>query len=833
MTYQPFLISNFATGFDRERQPWLLPTDAQDQLLDGFVYRGVWEKREGYTQFANGQRGGFPLTESRMVHTVTLTPTSGAIDGANHTYTFTLPVPPPSEPIRRGGVRAIGSNPIQLIQDNGIGGTRSGSNGTIGTTITYVLPAPLTITVTFTTAPTMGSSVTMQVDLHQGLPVMGVMNFYNEDELTQLIVADTTYVNRYEPTTNTLQDISPTVLLTGTNINFMSWANYDDSSGDPRLLFVNNKDPIQQYDGTSVTPFPAFTEAGPPVTTGSPAAYNTGNGTAGPYAWLTPVPVVPGTVTIVTGAQTVTDDGFGNLKGAGSGTIIYSTGVTSVTFNAALGMGDAITIAYTPMTTAIDTCLHLFQFQDRLVLLYPTINSKRFGKTILISGTGIYGDVFFQSFTNPSGTEVSVTGSGAITISDDSFLNSADFNRDDLIFFTQLCTWILKFTGNDAEPFDVSKIDSSRGTLAPYGTISYLNLTTGESPRGFIGCDGYSVQRTDNKIPRYSYDDINLDHFNLCFAGTVDEDRDHYLIHPSPSAVKSDRILISNYEEFNYSIYRIALSCMGNFFSTVDITWADLAIFNSWEEMAVQYSTWDAFSYQSDTPIGIGGGHRGEIVELNVTQSQDYPVAIRGISGNSFALAVTTDFNQYAVGDYIYLSGMLGSVEINNKQGFITAVADSYNFTLQLDNDPAIVPSAYTANTGLAAKVIEFDCLTKRLNPFCETDNKVRCGWCYFYVSTTGTLLTDEEGAPVEAELKVRVLVNDTDTPTTLSAPNINYYTINLSSHDAGNGVKKWCKIWINQTARFVQFQVFNNQAGAKVQIQAIMPGFAPVGRLV
>jgi len=41
MNYQGYLIANFGTGLDKERQPWLLPDDAQFELLDGFVYRGV------------------------------------------------------------------------------------------------------------------------------------------------------------------------------------------------------------------------------------------------------------------------------------------------------------------------------------------------------------------------------------------------------------------------------------------------------------------------------------------------------------------------------------------------------------------------------------------------------------------------------------------------------------------------------------------------------------------------------------------------------------------------------------------------------------------------
>ena len=119
------------------------------------------------------------------------------------------------------------------------------------------------------------------------------------------------------------------------------------------------------------------------------------------------------------------------------------------------------------------------------------------------------------------------------------------------------------------------------------------------------------------------------------------------------------------------------------------------------------------------------------------------------------------------------------------------------------------------------------------MNPFAENDQKVRCGWLYLYMTTTGTILTDVEGNPIDAILKVRVITNDTEQPTDLTVPNGNYYEVNLTSHQEVNGIKKWVKIWINQTARFIQLELSNNQAGANVQIQALMPGFAPVGRLI
>ncbi len=113
--YDGYLIANFETGFDRERQPWLLPDDAQFQLLDGYVYRGVWQKREGYSQYATGQKGGALYCESRMVHRVTAEAYSTG-NGTKGPYTHTEA----NLPVRRGTVTITAGG--QTAVDDGVGG---------------------------------------------------------------------------------------------------------------------------------------------------------------------------------------------------------------------------------------------------------------------------------------------------------------------------------------------------------------------------------------------------------------------------------------------------------------------------------------------------------------------------------------------------------------------------------------------------------------------------------------------------------------------------------------------------------------------------------------
>lgn len=726
MSYQSFLIANYSTGFDRELQPWLLPNDAFVDLLDGYVYRGVTYKRDGYSGFANGIKSIY--CESRMVHQIANAAMTGAIDGVNTTYTINA-----TPPLRRGTFTVNGSNPVQSVTDNGVGGFTGDGTGTIN----YTTGA---VSVTFNAAPVALSTVTATYDYHQGLPVMGVMNYYPNNNTRQLVVVDTSYVNRYDPATDRLVDISPATPYNGSSQDFFSWVNYPTAADAPRLLFCNgdSADVIQQYDGTTVTNYaPTF---------------------------------APGTL---------------NAR-------------------------------------------QIFNVRDRLVLFQTYENGTFFPRRIRISGTGANCDVFDNT----------ATGAGFIDIPDNTFFYGAAFNRDDVLFYTESSTWMMKYTGNDVTPFILEKIDGSRGSKAAFSVISYLNRTLAASPRGLIISDGYQVERMDNNIPEFAFNSINNEYFESCFSGFLDEDRDVYLLYPSigdvrpplVNAISSDRILVINFEEDNYAVYRIPLSSLGNFQISFDVLWTDLTAANNfpnWDSLAAKYGNWNSFPLTKGVPVSIGGGHKGEIWRLNDTQSEDNPQKIRAISIiDSQTLRVTTDWNNYNIGDYIVFEALGGMVELNDKQAAIKAINTNYTtFDVEIDTDNL---SAYTSG-GSASKVIPFSALSKKLNPFVEGDKKLRCGWIYFYVSVAETHLTDSSGETVPAFLDIDVITNDTNVN---SVPTFTY-RVDCSNLQNEIGSKKWVKIWINQTARFLQFRMRNNQAGAKIQVHAMMPGLQPTGRLV
>jgi hypothetical protein len=828
MTYTPYLIANYSTGLDKQLQPWLSPDDSQQELLDGYVYRGTMSKREGYNYFATGERGGAPYRESRIVHSLVDVPMVGAIDGTNRVFTLAG-----TAQIARGSITVTGSNPTQVLVDNGLGTFTGDGVGTVN----YITGS---ISVTLTVAPIVASTVTITYSFMPDLPVMMSASYINNINIRELIVCDTAYVNRYNSTLNILQDITTTP-YTGNKFNFFTWVNYADGEGTPRLLFSNNKDNIQQYDGSVVSDYTYMMESSFPV----------------------PNPV-----------------------------------------------------------TAL-TCASMVEMKDRLILLRTTETSSDgtiiYGKRIRISGTGVNSDDF----------RTSATGAGFIDIPDATWINGAAFNRDDLIIFTEQSTWVLKYTGNDTVPFVLLKIDESRGCDATFAVITYLNKTSAVSKRGLIITDGYVVERQDQKIPDFTFNEINngadsnQSYFSLCFAGSVDADRDHYLIYPPQGEVESKRILVTNYDEENYSNYRLPLSCMGTFQTSFNVTWDDLLSFPTWDAMAAAYGSWYSFSYTDGVPFSIGGGHHGEIWRLGVTEAEDNIVRIYNITViDDQTIEVTTDWNNYIDGgtsntdptlgaDYIFITGVVGMIEINDQQFPVTTIIS--NNVFQLDVSTAVTPyipatefGAYVSG-GRAQRVIPFYSLFKQFNPFIMMDKKVRCGWIYMYVDASSssllrkiaisgitksspcvvttlvphgfanleqvsfsgivgmtelnntqafiTLLSPTTfslngvdstgfttyvsggyaGVKEKSKILIDVLTNDRNPDDFTQLVNLsqNPYQGNCSNLAFEDGAKKWYKVYINQVGKFIQFLFRNAQAGAKINIQATMPGFQPVGRII
>lgn len=883
MSFAPYTMFDYRDGLVKNRQDWIIPDGAFAALFDGFVHHGVLRGREGYSPFAVGGEGGAPYCESRIVSELLEVPMNGTIDGMNATFTLTL-----ETPVRRGTIVVEGADPAQTLTDDGLG-ELTGAGGSTGT-IDYTTGA---LSVTFGTAP--DTSVVVSYDFHPGLPVMMIANFTTSTNVQQMLVADTRYINRYNGSTNRLNDFTPTAAITdvtmaspavvtsvahelytgqrvyiyntgisgidndeyvitrltadtfslngstaastsitgtikklfsGGAADFFHWDNYPNAANVNRLLFTNNVDPIQEYDGSSVFPYEF--------------------------------------------------DADFDFKDNGGSVNVQNL-----------------------------RCLRLHFFKDRLVLLNVTwfdvnLNALReIPRGIKISGTGSSADDF----------NVTATGAGEINLPDQYWINSSELNGDDLLILSQKNAWSLQYTGNDIVPFVPKRIDHTRGSDAPMGTHTYLNRTVCASRRGLVITDGYQMNEYDELIPDFVFDEVDNENFNRVFAGSEDKDKHNYLIYPSTGSQsedgESDRILIVNFEEGNICTYRIPLSCMGQFEDFFEITWQDLGQFASWTEWSAQYETWDSNAYSKNAIRTIGGGHHGEIVRLNADESVDGIVKIRGAT-NANPCVLTTDFNSFVVGDIVFVNAVQGMSGLNGVLSQVQARTDNSVTLSEIDTTSTSTWGTYTEG-GEIFRIIPFEATTKKFNPFFNTGQGVRVGWMYLYFSTTdsqsfgqfvsisnvsisaegvvtvttsspcnlttgdevfirgitGTTELNEEyfsttansstqftlngidgtsytpyvsGGVVKsrnvAKIFVDVLANDTEQLSQGQAWAGTSLGIVLSNREGVTQEKMWKKFYIGQSGNFVQFRIRNSDYLTNIRIHAMILGLAPRGGL-
>lgn len=235
MDYQSFPVSNFRTGLDSAVKPWLLPVDAFQTILNGYIHDGVTYKRAGMQEFGE------------LVHYETVIVNITA--GPGNIAIFELGAV---------GTLAVGTR----IQLNGAaGGSFSSLNGT-EYTISVLIPPfiqlfkPDGTTETVPAGVYTGSSASLSI--FPELPVMGLRTFVNPGNERLLLAMDTRRACLFDATINAFQPLDTADVFSGDNTNFFASATYGRTGAftTPAIFFTNNLDNMRFYQsGTTTTAF--------------------------------------------------------------------------------------------------------------------------------------------------------------------------------------------------------------------------------------------------------------------------------------------------------------------------------------------------------------------------------------------------------------------------------------------------------------------------------------------------------------------------------------------------------------------------------------------------
>jgi len=601
---QPFLIGEAKTGLFNYLEPWQRPLDAFEPLDNAFVYRGSIQKRAGFSVFG------------RMPYEDVIAVGNG---GMNYSGTLlTVPISPGSLVITDG---------IETFTDTGLGTlTRTPVSG--GTnTINYTTGA---WSIQFNNNVTAGTLITASYVPQTTSPraIMGIKMWTNESTGGyKSIIMDTRRAAEYVDSTQT----------------------YIPINGVSQVIY--------QGDGTT-----------PTITVGT--------------GWIALAPytsgLAPFSISITDGTSTITDDGAGNLSAsvnfAAGGTVNYTTGAIHLVFTSAPAITVSITLTatltgdyftgttsnffnainwqgqmymtnnvdpitlYNGLTTPgtlsrppfsitqanraafinnIGTCLDIDVYKNRILVQRPIIINDGAGNGLAPQS------IRYSAILNPTNLVADVAGNGGeLSAPTDDFIQSSEFLRDQLIVFFTNTTWTFRYTGSDFDPFRWDKINASKSTSAPYGTIDYDERVTAMGSKGLIACDGVNVQRYDVSVID-QFLDINQNAFPQCFGLRFDTLNQSWMLYPSMenNASLSDKVLVYNIIESTWATYSLPLSCLGLYFISRDVTWNDFAVgtplgtaYPNWDSADIP---WNNYLTQGRAPTLLGGSFNGYIYQMN------------------------------------------------------------------------------------------------------------------------------------------------------------------------------------------------------------------------
>lgn len=306
----------------------------------------------------------------------------------------------------------------------------------------------------------------------------------------------------------------------------------------------------------------------------------------------------PGTIFITDGTTTVSfgaaSAGVGTMTGAGgifaSGSIVYATGVVTLTFNGSTS-DTSLSISGTLTTPTSSTGGYFtgnntnffnwinwqptdpVNFVTSVSYLYVTNNVD---PVTLFDGTNLSRPIFYvnsaftdyitktldvtvyknrllmirptlNSTTNPLNQSIyysalfnpfnfinDIAGNGGqLTAASGDIIQSAEPLRDAFIVFFSSSTWIFRYTGFDLNPFRWDKINSSKNNSVPYGTFTYDEKVTSLGSTGFIACDGANVDRYDINIIDYYETKISGQYYGQCYSTRYDNLNQAWMLYVS------------------------------------------------------------------------------------------------------------------------------------------------------------------------------------------------------------------------------------------------------------------------------------------------------------
>jgi len=200
------------------------------------------------------------------------------------------------------------------------------------------------------------------------------------------------------------------------------------------------------------------------------------------------------------------------------------------------------------------------RFGERINFFVPTLGGQIDPQAILYSairsGTG----------ANFNGDKFNTAGSGLLAADTKEYIQGVVVLGDTIVLNFSESNWTIQKTSDVFNPYFIKRIASAIGTSAPYSSVSWGNEVVSIGRDGIISTDLRNTVRIDNKISRFTADEIEPGEFNQTYGGLNKQNNQFmwsYVSSTSGDFDNENRILVNNFEEGSWSIYNARFSVFG------------------------------------------------------------------------------------------------------------------------------------------------------------------------------------------------------------------------------------------------------------------------------
>jgi hypothetical protein len=286
------------------------------------------------------------------------------------------------------------------------------------------------------------------------------------------------------------------------------------------------------------------------------------------------------------------------------------------------------------------------------------------------AGVNIFNRCRFSAIGNPIATNAwrsDIFGQGGIIDAPtNEQIISATFLNNTLIVAFENTTWQLRYVGEYGLPFIWERIASDLGSVSTFSPVLFNDHILAIGDKAIVAQTTNRVERIDLNIPDQIFDFQTVENNalyrvqgirdyqkELVFWSFVyaEEDADD----AGDLAIFPNRVLVYNYRNQTWAIFRDNVTAFGLFQTNNNITWGSQTIL--WGDPKV---LWGDIDDQTYFPFIISGNQEGFIHKYGYTFPDEASLSITGISFNATTGVTTLTINNHnlADGDIIYVTNL-------------------------------------------------------------------------------------------------------------------------------------------------------------------------------